>query len=483
MNEKQYERANRRIFPVIIILEGYIVLTLILHCIFKEPTIRTYIQLGTVILAIGVAAYGMIRHSSDTIGARYTLLGATAVYVVMMIFGTTFGTFVYVFPIIVCSMAYMNIRVVVAGDAIALISFLIHIVRMTGKGMVTADDAAIDFIVMITSIVASVIVCSIQQKTSHENITVLEEASEQQKKTMDILLETAEQLLHQLEIAQVQVKTMEGVVEQNTSSMSEIADSTESTAEAIQKQATMCQTIRENVSETEKYTEEMAVASQQTRGKMQESVKAITELKQQADEVAEAGKITAQASDELSQKVDGVSNFVGEILAISEQTNLLALNASIEAARAGEAGKGFAVVADEIRQLSEQTKDASTKITDIIEDLIQDVERAKESTEKAHNAIQKQNESLGVTKETFDTMEQQVGSLIHGIEQTEESIRPILEATEVITDNISHLSASGQQVAALANTGTETAQQAEDAMRDLAGVLQKIQNLAEHLKA
>jgi methyl-accepting chemotaxis protein len=52
---------------------------------------------------------------------------------------------------------------------------------------------------------------------------------------------------------------------------------------------------------------------------------------------------------------------------ITGQINRLALNATIESARAGEAGRGFAVVANEVKNLANQAKGATERISDEIE--------------------------------------------------------------------------------------------------------------------
>jgi methyl-accepting chemotaxis protein len=198
--------------------------------------------------------------------------------------------------------------------------------------------------------------------------------------------------------------------------------------------------------------------------------------------VAEASNVTVSVIQSLTAKVEEVKSFVESIINISNQTNLLALNASIEAARAGEAGKGFAVVADEIRQLSEQTKDASANITEIINKLNEDTRRANESIENSVSSVEKQNELIDDTRDKFNAMGEAVELLMKDINVAEESIKKILDSTTVISDNITHLSATGEEVAASSTEGLRMADTTVESMAKCKKVLENIYMLADDLK-
>ena len=74
-----------------------------------------------------------------------------------------------------------------------------------------------------------------------------------------------------------------------------------------------------------------------------------------------------QTADGHAQRLNSAAESMREIIElisnITGQINLLALNATIKSARAGEAGRGFAVVASEVKNLANQAKHATDRIT------------------------------------------------------------------------------------------------------------------------
>ena len=133
------------------------------------------------------------------------------------------------------------------------------------------------------------------------------------------------------------------------------------------------------------------------------------------------------------------------INSINSQTNLLALNASIEAARAGEAGKGFAVVADEIRQLSENTSEASMSINEMIQKNNQSVEEGREIMDNTVTVLE--NNLQG-----FVAARDEISTVAGVIEMQEEYITKIMGSMGEIKDIV-------ENNTTISRKNTETAEQ------------------------
>jgi methyl-accepting chemotaxis protein len=72
---------------------------------------------------------------------------------------------------------------------------------------------------------------------------------------------------------------------------------------------------------------------------------------------------------QLNAASEAMIGIVQVVRKIADKTNLLAPNATIEAARAGDAGRGFGVAATEVKNLANEAKNATDKISAEIESM------------------------------------------------------------------------------------------------------------------
>lgn len=483
MNSQQYSRANKRVFLAAIIVFAYIAFTLFAAFGIKgADTTRIIIQLVAAIAVIVVSIIAFITKRDSRTGALMMVSAMTAGYFIIALFNLTIGTWTYAIPLVIAAMIYLDTKIMMVMNGVIIISSVIRLImQLKAGGAVLQNDVIAVFVLVLVGYASD----SITILLTHffdENMDEIKEASMTQVDSNKKMVIVAENISKHFDEAMTMLNDLDEAIAVSHSSIQEIADSTESTAEAIQKQAAMCVDIQGNTDNAESGIKAMIDASRQTDETVKQGADVVEELKEQANNVAEASNVTVSVIQSLTAKVEEVKSFVESIINISNQTNLLALNASIEAARAGEAGKGFAVVADEIRQLSEQTKDASANITEIINKLNEDTRRANESIENSVSSVEKQNELIDDTRDKFNAMGEAVELLMKDINVAEESIKKILDSTTVISDNITHLSATGEEIAASSTEGLRMADTTVESMAKCKKVLENIYMLADDLK-
>lgn len=267
-----------------------------------------------------------------------------------------------------------------------------------------------------------------------------------------------------------------------SASASQISTSTSQLAAGAMETATA-------ITETTTTVEEV----RQTAEVSNEKAHSVSASAQRAAEVSEAGRQstldTIEGMNRIQQQMDAIadsmmrlneqSHAVGQIVASVEdlagQSKLLAVNASIEAAKAGENGKGFAVVAQEVKSLAEQSRQATTQVRTILEEIQKATSAAVLATEQGSHAVEAGSKQAQEAGRSIQVLADSIVEASEAAVQIAASSQQQLVGVDQVASAMESIKIAGEQ-------NSDSAKQLEGAAHSIKLLGEKLKKLADNYR-
>lgn len=164
--------------------------------------------------------------------------------------------------------------------------------------------------------------------------------------------------------------------------------------------------FRESIARAEASAKETASISGAVSTEAERGYRAVHKAIDQLERLHLSMEALRGRIDALGTRVAEIGDVGQLIREIAERTNILSLNASILAAHAGDHGRGFAVVAREVKALAERTASFTQKITEQVNGIREETERASEGARSGVDAVREGREVSLAAGDALDDIRQ-----------------------------------------------------------------------------
>ncbi|MCI7131991.1 MAG: hypothetical protein MSA09_15845 [Lachnospiraceae bacterium] len=368
-----------------------------------DMIVRTIILI--VAIVVNIVGYRVFR-TSET----YRHIVSVSTFIGYLAFIFTYRdtfVFVYIFPIAVMIMIFQDKRVIKLSALLAVLANLVFFItfQLRFPGQVSNQVVIVEMALVIVAAVTSVFIITMQQKHGEENTEEIEERAAQQAQVAAEVVRHSRNLADKFQQAMTVSDTLNECMDSSHSSVSEIADSTRLTAEAIEQQTTQTVEIQHHVQQVEEQTRQMANLSEATKETVEQGVELIRQLKEQATE----------------------------------------------------------------------------QISAIISRLIGDAENASVSMSQSAAYAEKQNEMIAVTGDKLRDIQKNSDALNGNVMRVSQAVGDVVTANTAISDSISNLSATSEEVAASTESSLALSDSSMNALKEMNDLLDEIYSISENM--
>lgn len=443
--------------------------------------------IAKMIIVAGLLIMNAVIYFRDRMGDMFSSIAICSfcVFYLALMFleaSLTFG--LYVFPILIAGMVYMDHRQMSLYCRITLIALAFQLLNaidvqtnLTIAAVITVVEFGIVFVIMRTTTLLSKFNRDVRGDIEDEQARQMIIMEEQLSLALAVKRDT-EKIGDIMNVLNDANDTVTDTVEGISRGISDVAMT-------IQEQTEMTNNIQSTIGETKEKSDAILAATEVSKETVIENMSRVNALKEQSEMVNTMSKNVADKMKLLQEKAAQVSNITSLIIDIAEETNLLSLNAMIEAARAGESGRGFAVVANEVRKLSEQTKDASGNITKILTDLSHFADDAVESVACSIDQTEQESEYIDNVYKGFEQINENMTSLDQEVNEMQNMMEKLMAGNGAIVDGINQLSAVSEEITASTENANTAVRGNAESFRNMkakhGAVLDKVKRFNKYL--